>query len=367
MDVGADNFRFDLEDKNGRALPPQTFRQPQTTEVHLDSLDRYNPKELPSTATFQNFPNSQAVARGAGPIMLPAPPGGDGGTSCVINPGRAMAYGYFSRVAITQMYLNWEVPLIVSGVNDQLLVQYALSPTGAPTYATITIPQGNYTATTMASTLQGLIRAINVLLGAATVTAPSANSAIPGFLFAAGGSTFMCFAFGLPGVTEQQQVRYGRTAKLLGIGRTAFGYAPLQGAPYQANPPIMWATATGGSPSLVYTDYVDVVSQQLTNFKAAKDGNSSIASPSGVIARIWLTETTSMQSPPNNEQPNDPNNIGSGPFSLVKTWVNPNWSQWSPNQTLNSVDITLIDSYGVVLPWSPQFSTEWSATLTFSE
>jgi hypothetical protein len=120
MDVGANNFTFDLESKNGLAAPAQTMRQPQTTELHLDSLDRYNPKELVTSLTFQNFPNSQAVARGAGPILLNA---SQSGTQCVISPGRAMAYGYFSRVALTQMYLSWQVPTIVTGVNDSLLVQ----------------------------------------------------------------------------------------------------------------------------------------------------------------------------------------------------------------------------------------------------
>jgi len=363
MDVGANNFTFDLESKNGLAAPAQTMRQPQTTELHLDSLDRYNPKELVTSLTFQNFPNSQAVARGAGPILLNA---SQSGTQCVISPGRAMAYGYFSRVALTQMYLSWQVPTIVTGVNDSLLVQYALNPVGAPTYAAITIPQGYYTATTLATALQVQIRAINVLLGAATVTAPSAT--IPGFQFVAGGSTFMAFAFGILGTTEQNQTRFGRTARMLGLNRATFGYTPeINTAGQPLGAPVMWATANGGVPNLIYTDYVDVVSQQLTNYKAAKDGNSSIASPAGVIARIWLTEATPLVPPAANALPLRPAATGSGPFSLVKSWLNPNWSQWSPNQTLNSVDITLLDSYGVVIPWSPSFSTEWSATLTFSE
>jgi hypothetical protein len=365
MDVGADNFRFTLEEKNGLAAPVQTMRQPQTTELHLDSLDRYNPRDLVTTATFQNFPNSQNVAKGAGPILLRRD---KSSTECVIYPGRTLAYGYFSRVALTQMYLNFEIPTVVGFVNDRLLIQWGLSPTGTPVgSAEIIIPEGRYTAATMATILQSQIRAADVLLGAATVTAPTAT--INGFQFAAGGSTYMCFIFsGSATVTEQTQSRYGRTARLCGIGRQAFGYTDLPaGADFQTAPPVMWTGAVGGPPNLIYTDYIDIVSQQLTNYKVAKDANSSIASPTGVIGRIWLTEGTLMVPPANNAQPNGPVNIGSGTFSLVKTWTHPNWCQWSPNQTLSSIDITLLDMFGTPIPWTPQASTEWSATLTFSE
>jgi hypothetical protein len=364
MDVGADNFRFTLEEKNGLASPVQTMRMPQTTELHLDSLDRYNPRDLVTTATFQNFPNNQNVAKGAGPILLRRD---KSGTECVIYPGRSLAYGYFSRVALTQMFLNFEVTTVVAFINDRLLIQWGLSPTGTPVgTAEILIPEGRYTATTMAAILQSQIRAADVLLGAATVTPPTAS--YNGFSFVAGGSTFMCFIFGASGVLEQRQAQYGRTARMCGIGRNLFGYANLSpGVDFQAGPPVMWSGAGGGPPNLIYTDYVDIVSQKLTNYKVAKDANSSIASPTGVIGRIWLTEGTVMVPPADNAVPNAPVNIGAGQFSLVKTWTHPNWCQWSPNQTLDSIDITLLDMFGTPIPWSPQAATEWSATLTFSE
>jgi hypothetical protein len=363
MDVGADNFRFSLEGKNGLAAPAQTMRQPKTTEIHLDSLDRYNPRELASTATFQMFPNSQNLAKLAGPILLNS--SNNSGTQLTLNPGRNMAYGYFSRVALTQMLLNWECPTVISGVNDQLLVAWGVSPTVPSGQAVATIPAGYYTATTIATALQVAIRALDPLLGAMTVTAPSAT--VRGFQFSAGGSTYMAFIFAASGSTEQQQVRIGRTAKLLGLNRATFGFPTDPNTGAQSSTITYWVAANGGVPDLIYTDYVDVVSQALSNYKDAKDGASSIQAPSSVIGRIWLTETTPLAAPAANGLPNDPNNIGSGPFSLVKTWYTPNWSQWSPNDSLTSIDITLLDMFGEVIPWNTTFATEWSATLTLSE
>jgi hypothetical protein len=363
MDVGADNFRFTLEDQNGRKLPTQTMRQPATTEIHIDSLDRYQPQQLQTTAFFQNYPNSQNVAKLAGPILLS---GSQSGTRAVIQPGRSIGYGYYSRIALTQMFLNWEVPTVVQNANDLIRVSYGIAPGTVSATVTVAIPSGYYTAATMATQLQTSIRNINVLLAAATVTAPSAT--FPGFQFSAGGSTFMSFVFGGPGTTEQQQVAIGRMAKLLGLNRACFGYAsdPNPGG-QPTTAPVQWAAANGGSSDLIYTDYVDVVSQSLTNYKDAKDDNSSLASPGAVLGRIWLTETTPLVPPAPNAQPNEPSNIGAGHLSLVKTWINPNWCQWSPNQALNTIDITLLDMFGIPIPWNSSFATEFSATLTLTE
>jgi hypothetical protein len=65
--------------------------------------------------------------------------------------------------------------------------------------------------------------------------------------------------------------------------------------------------------------------------------------------------------------PADPLNVGDSPITVTKSWTNPNWSQWSPNQTVNAIDIRLIDMYGDTLAWSSMNQTEWSATLTLTE
>jgi hypothetical protein len=65
--------------------------------------------------------------------------------------------------------------------------------------------------------------------------------------------------------------------------------------------------------------------------------------------------------------PADTTTIGVSPITVTKTWTHPNWSELSPNQTINSIDIKLLDMWGDVIQWSSANPTEFSATLTLTE
>ena len=118
------------------------------------------------------------------------------------------------------------------------------------------------------------------------------------------------------------------------------------------------------------TDYVDIVSQSLTNYKPAKDTNSTLAAPNAVLGRIWLTEGT-LNFPTNGQVsqgvPADTTTIGASPITITKTWTHPNWTELSPNQTIDKIDIQLLDMWGDKIVWSSNYPTEWSATLTLTE
>jgi hypothetical protein len=122
--------------------------------------------------------------------------------------------------------------------------------------------------------------------------------------------------------------------------------------------------ATGGPPNFLITDYVDIVSSSLTNYKDAKDTNSTLSAPNAVLGRIWLTEQTVDVAGTSGF---DATEVGSAPITVVKQWTNPNWCKWSPNQTVDKIDITLLDMFGYPVYWDPSFQTEWSATLTLTE
>ena len=362
MDVGAQNFRFDLDTKNGLMSETQAYRAPKTTELHLDSLDRYLPSMLTTNSIFTNFPN-QNVAKLAGPLLLNS---SLSGTNVVIQAARPLVYGYFGRVALTQFSLKYQQPTIRTGYNDVFSIALATSAAG-PVFASanITIPQNYYTLTQMAAQLQIQLRASNAAMNAAVVTAPRAagNETSDGFLINT-GSAFVFMAVVLAtGVTEAVQLQRLRCLRTLGFTRTMLGYPDLNTGAQTSGVPTYYLQEVGSAPNLLPTDYVDIVSTALTNYKDAKDANSSVASPGAVIGRIWLTEGVANQS----SAPADPLDVGSTPLTVTKSWSNPNWSQWSPNQTINSVDIRLLDMYGDTLNWSSGNATEWSATLTLTE
>jgi len=362
MDVGADNFHFNLEDTNGRKLPTQAYRQAATTELHVDSLDRYLPNMLQTTAFFQNYPN-QNLAKLAGPILLnsTAP---TSGTNALIQTSRPLTYGYYSRVALTQMFLNLKMPTIIAGYNNTLAIEVGTTPTATTQFFVISIPPNYYDPASLVVVLQGTIRAANAIL--ANMTVAYDNVTKNSFTFTLNNPAYyMSFFFGTgAGTSEATQIQIGRTARMLGLNRACFGFSPdanTTGQPAGNN--ILWQQATGGPANFLPTDYVDIVSASLTNFKDAKDGNTSLASPGAVMGRIWLIEST-FNDPSN---PQSLTNIGIEPIVVMKNWSNPNWCQWSPNQTINSIDIKLLDMWGEVIPWSSTNPTEWSATLTLTE
>ena len=385
MDVGADNFHFALEDQNGRKLPTQAFRQPKTTELHVDSLDRYLGAQIQPTGYIYS-PASQNVAKLAGPIVLTSDlnstgyqstPGGlvanQAAIPCVIQTARPLTYGYYSRVALTQFFLKFQMPTFSPGYNNVILIYVGTGPNAITASTNVTIPAGFYNYTTAAAAIQVSLRALGTVGGvsfaAATVTAPSGPGA--GFTIATGNpATYMAIAMDgpaavlVPPANDAIQTMNLRAGRNLGFNRAMYGYSPEANGPTQSSNPTLWTTASGGPPNFLITDYVDIVSQQLSNYKDAKDANTSEASPSCVIGRIWLTENAVDNA---GTQGYDVTEIGSGPISLVKNWISPNWSQWSPNQTINSIDITLLDMFGYPIYWSSTFQTEWSMTLTLTE
>jgi hypothetical protein len=318
---------------------------------------------LVSNAIFTNFP-SQNVAKLAGPLLLNT--SASSGTNMTIQANRPLVYGYFGRVALTQFCLKYQQPTIRTGYNDVFSIVLSTSPSTAPfASANITIPQNYYTLVQLAAQLQIQIRAANAALNTATVAAPRAagNETSDGFLVNT-GSAFVFIAVVLTaGVTEAAMLQRLRCLRTLGFARPMLGYPDLNTGAQTSGAPTYYVQEVGSAPNLLPTDYVDIVSSALTNYKDAKDANSSVASPGAVMGRIWLTEGATNQS----SSPADPANVGDSPLTVTKSWSNPNWCQWSPNQTVNSIDIRLLDMYGDTLNWSSTNASEWSATLTLTE
>ena len=366
MDVGANNFHFALDDPEKMA---KTFRYPKTAELHLDSLDRYNSSTIPVFNTLSGTTQNDAKLLGNvwGSSTNTAT------NNCVIQTKRNLLYGYLSRIAFTQFQLAYKVPTVVTGVNDTLVGRYT-TIAGNGTWS-ITIPQGFYSITTLGTTLQGLLRATaGGAFASLTVTGPSSQAGLGspiqvGYTIAT-NVVATTIVFTTQSATPAAGTVVAKTLRLIGATRQALGLNEIPPYPAQTvipfPPPIPLTNFVLGPPNFRQTDYVDIVSQALTNYKDTKDGNSSIASPGSVIGRIWLTEYPLSAQASGLGWPQD-GMWGMAPMNFTKTWTSPNWSQWSPNSAINTVDITLLDQWGNPLFWSDQYPTEWSATVQVTE
>jgi len=379
MDVGTANFRFELDDPEKK---PVTTRQPKTSELHLDSLDRYDPIGTNVVATGNASLESPAFNRGSGYFY--ANDNLSATDNCLINSPRNLLYGYVSRIALTQFNLSFRVPTVVAGYNDQLNVLSGAVGTLTPTSNIVTLPPGYYTVATFCSMFQNILRTIPGL-GSLTIQAPSTylqTQSAGGSVVASGmqitANNGQCVGFSFwysNGVllNPSQQLVMTRALRLIGANRLSFGIASGQNPPYPiypntgiANCPNLLASFFMGTPNFCPTDYVDIVSRALSNYKDTKDSNSAASSPGCVIGRIYISEYPMSSITGVAGWPQD-SLRGLGPMTFCKTWTSPNWSQWSPNSALNNIDITLCDMFGQPLPWSSTFNTEWSATLTVTE
>jgi len=359
MDVGEQNFRFTLDDpeKKSRAI-----RYPMSAELHVSSLDRVNSTKSTSQTLLQLQNN-----------FAPVP--GSSSTQCSVQTKRALLYGYFNRIALTEAQLYLRIPTIITGYNDSFLFGYVNNTTAASGVTLLTVAPGFYTTTSLAGTLQALIRTQGGLTSAVafTVTGPTTSANVPatgpmvtGFTFATNTIDYVAFNNPLtlpapPTLTASQKASILRFYRLIGVNAAAV-VPGLPGAPATAT------SVTTYSPNWLPTDYIDIVSKKLTNYKETKDTNSSEAAPLGVIGRVYLTDAYSLGY--NTTGYIDPNSVGSAPICFTKKWAIPNWSQWSPNQAVDSIDITLLDMWGNIINWTNSTgcqATEWEMTFVASE
>jgi hypothetical protein len=348
MDVGSADFRFTKlqpgENRDEREGKP--WREPSYVELHVDSLDRYHdiPGGVNTTQYTAKLVNPQVGRADFTPQ----------GNNFLVNTKNYLLNGYFTRIGIAQIQLYYRVPTVVKGVNDTLAFLYG-PPPGTVTAYTVTIPQGYYNLTTLAAALQGLIRTATANAGFTVAT----NALTGGLTFATNNANVFAFqpAALAPLVwTEAQNQLYYRTARMLGAARITYGF-PTEVAPVT----VFQTSVDTFSPDLLYTDYIDIVSSTLNQFKRVKDTNSTDIATSDVIARIYLNPQDTSQNV----------GVGStlGTFSFVITtaFKNVNWCKWSPEQALESIDIELLDMFGQRLPWSTAYNTEFSMTLLASE
>jgi len=220
--------------------------------------------------------------------------------------------------------------------------------------------------------MQTVIRGASTNLtnaGIFTVSGPNITSTVPvsgtiqtGFNLQTNNTDTIVFVnpgTGALGLSAAQQLAAWKFFRL--IGTTQYSFIGTPGA----IPSPVLSTYT---PNFLPTDYIDIVSKTLTNYKEVKDTNASETAPQGVIARVYLTD--SFRSIITQTGYADPNCIGAAPFTFVKKWTSPNWCQWSPNQAITSIDIKLLDMWGTELYWQNATGcaqTEWEMTIVASE
>jgi len=269
------------------------------------------------------------------------------------SPG-ALIYGYISRIVISQIQLQYNIPTVCNDLNDTFYIYLTpVPPATVPTSFQIKIPYGFYYPDELAAAIEVIM--INTAgLSAAAIDV----SFIPreGFLFKSLSVPARKFYFpsiaeveAIPGITDDLVINVLKTYRLLGMTVTNSELETDQDTEQNSTE----------YPIFLYTPYIDFYSDVLTNYQNIKDTNTSIAKPKGLIARVYLSGGGNVQTTGATAD-----TLGSRPFVVVLDLNSPKIIRWSPDVAVPSIDFQLRDSYGDLIPnFNGNNSTEFQMTL----
>ena len=264
----------------------------------------------------------------------------------ISSPG-ALIYGYIDRIVVSQIQLQYNIPTICFGRNNKLPIFSDASL--LPIAEKLTIPFGFYTPDELAAAVQALITANSNLTPLQLTVAYNLKD---GFIFTSGTSLNFYFpSFDLMIVDNFSQSEINvvlKTYRTFGMN-TENSEIGGGGSPSQIS---------FEYPNFLYTPYIDIYSDVLTNYQTIKDTNTSIAKPKGLIARILLSGVGNPQ------YTTETFALGSSPFVMTADLNTPKVIQWSRDVAVPSIDFQLRDCYGEFIPGDVErYPTEFQMTL----
>lgn len=242
------------------------------------------------------------------------------------SPG-ALIYGYINRIIVSQIQLQYNIPTVIFGKNDTFYVNQT----------EVTIPYGFYSPDQLADALQTRIIASTNVIDCVVVFDPQ-----DGFIFSSATRT-ISFSNPLSVPTEVRD-NVLKTYRLLGITKDNITSSSTQ---YSTD-----------YPNFLYTPYIDIYSDVLTNYQDIKDTNTTVQKFKGMVARIYLSGTGNVQLTTPDAA------LGSAPFIMTADLNNCKVIKWTPDVAVPSIDFQLYDQYSELIPGAAEgFSTEFQLTL----
>ena len=314
----------------------------------INSLDRY------TVATGNNQSQLYGV-----PLLKQFNNEGQPCNDFKIISGGALIYGYIKKIQISQTQLFYNIPTV--NINNGSLT---LICPDIPYAAALQIPTGFYTPEELAAQMELLITQVN--FGPFRPGFTVVYSPYTGFVFSTNTpSTFyfldpIIFVPTLPLAIINS---FLRTYRLIGMDTNNCG--PATNVPI-VSPKAKVTQVSNTVPQMLYTSYIDIISETLTKYQKVKDCDSSAQKQASIISRIYLAGTGPPQpvAGDGNVYP-----IGSRPFAIVQDMNYCKTVRWSKDEAVNSLDFQLKDQYGeLIFQSSPLISndvyyTEFQMTL----
>lgn len=263
-----------------------------------------------------------------------------------INNNRPLMFGYMTRVALTEVNLQWDTPN-VNPENNTITINVNNNITSTSQTLRSTIPTGWYKPTELATRLQAQLNAdwatflhsiagqtpwevtvdvktLAITIAASTPDAPTDFDAFSFYIVPCGAKNV-----GL------QPLQLDLTDML--------GLTPSQDAAQD------WYEITGGYASYQYTPYVDIVSNLLTKNQNVNDGDTTKQCVSSKLARLYLSNQDIVNR-------TEDNIIGCRPFVFRREFQYPKQIQWNTTENIDVIDIAVLDFRGNPIFITPIFT-----------
>jgi len=258
----------------------------------------------------------------------------------VLRSNQNFMTGYFERIALTEIVYTWAIPTINPRNNTMIL----LYGPGAGTQVAVTVPNGWYTVTTLAAAVQVALRALaGAPLGASVTCTADTTTGIFTVTPTPGNTTIWTF---LTGAQAQQTTIFEMM--------NWYEVDPVAGA------------QVSGIPSMLPTQFIDIVCSQLTANQDVKDGTSQ-ATTRDVLARFYLSADSITSQPFNN---------GSTPFKIYRQYTFPKQIRFDPLMPIqgflkfelyNDAGEPLTTGFPTGTPGGDGDQPDWQMTLLVSE
>lgn len=263
----------------------------------------------------------------------------------LINTRQTLLQGYFTRIALTELNIPWNIP----NVNDTNKTFTLIVSDGDANSEeiTITITEGFYNGQELANALTEGISGEIFNLGGAF---PDVNNIAVSYL------SELCQFKIVNDIVNAEPflivpVNGGQRDDLTNM----MGYGAI---PSSVSPKFEWYS---GYASLQYTPFIDIVSQQLTKKQKVNDASTAFNTGRRLLHRLYLTPNGYTQLPTLFENELGPTSLempGTKPFIIHEQFVNPKQIAWDAEEFLNILDLTLNDYKGNLLYEVPIEETE---------
>lgn len=288
-----------------------------------------------------------------------------------INRQRPLVFGYFTRVALTELNVQWAIPNVNESNNTLTFQMWDISgaPVLADTYR-ITVDVGFYTMPELALAIQ---TAMNTAVQALTGSADTFVVTISGYQLAGTAGTVTINDPYL-GIQIDNTLDYNFVIQPYNFPMSVSNpFSPLQddltnmlGITPTKSTISYYRALRGSYASMLYTPYFDVVSNLLTKNQNVQDAGTGKFTTSAKLARVYLSNeqieprVVTMTYPEGDgvfTSSSDNALACNGGVSFRREFKVPKQIQWNTTENVDVIDLQLIDYRGNNLVIDPTVSS----------